>query len=228
MDGFAGVLFAIHHSNPPIITRKSMRDVPIDLVVNLGCGLDCRPYRLNLPATLKWWDVDFPHVLEHKAKILQAHMPVCQLERIALDLLNLNERQKLTDRIACESRHCVMITEGVLIYLTPRQAGDLVQDLAGCTSISHWISDIVSPIGLQWMKNAFDKLIGTNVEFKFALADPIHYVTSRGWQQGAFHSLMQEYERAGGILPIHWAFSYYPDHITNQYQSMAGVMVLEK
>ena len=29
-----------------------------DLVVNLAAGLDARPYRMNLPATLQWVEVD--------------------------------------------------------------------------------------------------------------------------------------------------------------------------
>src|SRR5271170_606611 len=30
----------------------------VDMVVNLGAGLDTRPYRMDLPASLKWVEVD--------------------------------------------------------------------------------------------------------------------------------------------------------------------------
>src|SRR5262249_48122070 len=39
----------------------------IDAVVNLGAGLDTRPYRLALPAGLRWFEVDAPGVIEYKA-----------------------------------------------------------------------------------------------------------------------------------------------------------------
>src|SRR6266550_8482530 len=31
-----------------------------DTIINLAAGLDTRPYRMNLPASLKWVEVDLP------------------------------------------------------------------------------------------------------------------------------------------------------------------------
>ena len=41
-----------------------------DLVVNLAAGLDSRPYRMDLPATLQWVEVDFPEIVSYKEEIL--------------------------------------------------------------------------------------------------------------------------------------------------------------
>src|SRR5262245_42499988 len=41
-----------------------------DTVLNLGAGLDTRPYRMDLPSTLRWVEVDFPHVIELKESTL--------------------------------------------------------------------------------------------------------------------------------------------------------------
>src|SRR5260370_359829 len=41
-----------------------------DLVVNLAAGLDARPYRMNLPATLQWVEVDLPEIVAYKQEIL--------------------------------------------------------------------------------------------------------------------------------------------------------------
>src|ERR1700755_3087335 len=48
----------------------------IDTVINLGAGLDTRPYRMQLPAHLKWIEVDFPHLIEYKTEILKDEKPV--------------------------------------------------------------------------------------------------------------------------------------------------------
>ena len=40
----------------------------IDTVVNLAAGLDARPWRLALPSSLRWVDVDLPEILEYKAR----------------------------------------------------------------------------------------------------------------------------------------------------------------
>ena len=42
----------------------------VDLVVNLAAGLDARPYRMQLPATLRWAEVDLPEILSYKEAIL--------------------------------------------------------------------------------------------------------------------------------------------------------------
>ena len=32
----------------------------VDTVLNLGAGLDARPYRMSLPESLSWIEIDFP------------------------------------------------------------------------------------------------------------------------------------------------------------------------
>ena len=38
--------------------------------MNLGAGLDARPYRMELPETLRWIEVDYPQVIDWKAEKL--------------------------------------------------------------------------------------------------------------------------------------------------------------
>src|ERR1700686_1267155 len=58
----------------------------IDSVLNLGAGQDTRAYRLNLPARLRWIEVDFPHVVEFKDAALREYRPACGVERVGLNL----------------------------------------------------------------------------------------------------------------------------------------------
>src|SRR5579859_5459056 len=44
--------------------------VGADMVVNLAAGLDARPYRMPLPANLRWIEVDLPELLDYKERIL--------------------------------------------------------------------------------------------------------------------------------------------------------------
>src|SRR5689334_5800467 len=46
-----------------------------DLVINLAAGLDTRPYRMDLPASLKWVEVDLPAMIEYKEEILAGEKP---------------------------------------------------------------------------------------------------------------------------------------------------------
>jgi methyltransferase (TIGR00027 family) len=38
----------------------ALATVPIRTVLSVGCGLDTRPWRLELPSDLRWIEVDFP------------------------------------------------------------------------------------------------------------------------------------------------------------------------
>src|SRR6476646_4620178 len=64
----------------------------VDTVLNLGAGLDTRPYRMALPEDLRWVEVDYPHVIGFKESRLTEEAPRCRLKRIELDL---TDRQAL-------------------------------------------------------------------------------------------------------------------------------------
>src|SRR5947199_3410380 len=75
------------------ITQELQRGV--DLVLNLAAGLDARPYRMKLPASLQWIEVDLPGILAYKEEILAGEKPACALERVRLDLADVNARRAL-------------------------------------------------------------------------------------------------------------------------------------
>ena len=53
-----------------------------DMILNLAAGLDARPYRMNLPGSLHWIEVDLPEILDYKEEILRNERPVCDLTRV--------------------------------------------------------------------------------------------------------------------------------------------------
>src|SRR5437867_4552721 len=74
-----------------------------DLVVNLAAGLDTRPFRMDLPKTLRWVEVDLPDILDYKENVLRGAAPVCLLERVRLDLADECARRALFARLAAGS-----------------------------------------------------------------------------------------------------------------------------
>ena len=46
-----------------------------DMVINLAAGLDSRPYRMQLPASLRWIEIDLPDMLNYKQEVLAAERP---------------------------------------------------------------------------------------------------------------------------------------------------------
>src|SRR5919109_3685118 len=88
-----------------------------DLVVNLAAGLDARPYRMALPPSLRWVEVDLPEILDYKEQVLRGAKPVCALERVRLDLSNHDARRGLFARLGREATNVLAVSEGLLIYL---------------------------------------------------------------------------------------------------------------
>ncbi|MDQ2773461.1 MAG: SAM-dependent methyltransferase, partial [Acidobacteriota bacterium] len=98
----------------------------VDSVLNLGAGLDARPWRLDLPARLRWTEVDFPEMLDYKYSVLESTPPHCRLERKSADLNNTSERQQVLANAVHGAHHPLLLSEGLLMYLP----AETVQSLA--------------------------------------------------------------------------------------------------
>ncbi|HKD11555.1 MAG TPA: SAM-dependent methyltransferase [Thermoanaerobaculia bacterium] len=167
-----------------------------DCVVNLAAGLDARPYRMALPANLHWVEVDLPGILDYKEELLGDERPVCRLERVRLDLADVGARRALFARLKGESHRAVILTEGLLIYLTPAEAAALAQDLAAPAPFRHWILDIASPGLLRLLQKEVGKdLNAAGAPLKFAPAEGPRFFEPHGWRVAAVRSPLKEAAR---------------------------------
>jgi len=114
----------------------------VDTVVNLAAGLDARPYRMNVPSSLRWIEVDLPDLLNYKEDLLKHESARCRLVRIRLDLANVGARREFFTNIGKDASKVLVITEGLIIYLSPEEVGDLARDLAAPPSfqVGFWKS----------------------------------------------------------------------------------------
>src|SRR5713226_8747122 len=99
------------------------------MVVNLAAGLDARPYRMALPASLQWIEVDLPEILTYKEQILSGEKPACALERFRLNLSDVAARRDLFAQLGRKASRALILSEGLIIYLTDDEVGSLAQDL---------------------------------------------------------------------------------------------------
>ncbi|HMI31424.1 MAG TPA: SAM-dependent methyltransferase [Candidatus Limnocylindrales bacterium] len=121
-----------------------------DLVVNLAAGLDTRPYRMDLPASLRWVEVDLPEIFDYKEEALAGEKPRCSLSRVRLDLANREARCRLFAELGRDAGNALIVTEGLIVYLESQQAAALAEDLAAPAGFRSWIIDLMSP-GLRRM-----------------------------------------------------------------------------
>ena len=164
----------------------------VDLVVNLAAGLDARPYRVALPATLQWVEVDLPELLTYKEEILGNEQPTCRLERVGLDLSDENARRELFENLGCRARQALVITEGLLIYLTAEEVGALAQDLVGPPSFQRWVLDLASPGLLRLLQRKLGpKLSQGGAVLKFGPEEGPNFFTPFGWKPNDVRSLLK-------------------------------------
>ena len=180
-----------------------------DTVINLAAGLDARPYRLVLPASLKWIEVDLPEITDYKEELLRYEKPSCSLERVRLDLSDVKRRRELFAHIANQSRQALIISEGLVIYLSSEEAGLLATDLAAHEQFRYWVLDITSPALLNMLRKKMGKAFDeAAAPFKFAPTDGPEFFSKFGWKPLAVRSL---WHAAGALkrLPRMMSFFYH-------------------
>ena len=171
-------------------------------VVNLGAGLDARPYRLELPASLQWVEVDVPKIIDHKESVLGAETPRCRLERIRLDLADRPARARLFAELNARAPDTLVLTEGVVPYLPNEEVGSLADDLRAQEHFKLWVVDYFSPLTLKWRQRRAVRARMVNAPWRFAPPDWFGFFAAHGWSLKEIRYLFEEGKRLGRPPPL--------------------------
>jgi methyltransferase (TIGR00027 family) len=225
----------------PMVTRTAVMDEIVlrlvragtDTVLNLAAGLDMRPYRLDLPASLRWIEVDLPAILAEKEAMVAAEKPRCALERIAADLADPAARRDVFARAGGPGRRVLVITEGLLIYLEREAVATLARELAALPGARQWLIDLASPQLLQWMARGW----GSQVErggapFRFGPAEGTKFFEPEGWREAEYRAIFEEARRLKRAPKISWLWSllgrFAPPKRREQFRRFSGIVLLER
>jgi len=163
-----------------------------DTILSLAAGLDSRPYRMDLPPALRWIEVDHAEIIDYKEKILANEKPVCRLERIPLDLADKEKRLALFKQAESNTGKVLVICEGLMIYLSEKEAAELADDLSDQPSFRRWVFDLVSPAVLAMsQKEMGTALKQAGIVFKFAPEEGEAFFQQYGWRHITSHSRMK-------------------------------------
>lgn len=208
-----------------------------DCVVNLGAGLDTRPYRLDLPKDFQWVEVDFSHMIDFKNETLRDDLPVCHLQRIACDLSDDTSRRQLLATLDARGKQILVLTEGVVPYLTNEAVAALAGDLHQCMHITHWLTDYLSPLFKTISaRGNIMKQLEKNAPFRFdagpdALDWPAFFAAA-GWQVAEMRYIGEVGKTLGRDLPANWLMRflmrYAPEERLRPYRRLNGYALLKK
>ena len=206
----------------------------LDTVVNLAAGLDARPYRLPLPPSLRWIEVDLPDLLREKTDALAAEKPICRIERVSLDLADGAKRREFLGRVGAESRKALVLSEGLLVYLSPTLVGELADDLSSQSAFHSWATDLATPairkrVNRWWGK----KFKQAQTQYQFAPEEGTAFFLKHGWREAGFYALFEHSIRLNRTMKGMWVFNLMqrlaPKRMARMNEKWrAGVVLLER
>jgi methyltransferase (TIGR00027 family) len=221
----------------PIVMRTLVLDEHIlrgvadgvDMVIDLAAGLDTRPYRLDLPASLTWVDVDFPGILAEKDKLLESETPRCKVERIATDLSDGAARRTLFAELGGRATKALVIAEGLLVYLTESDVTGLAQDLAAVPTFRYWTLEVVSAsLLVRLNKTVGKRLAAAGMPMQWGTAQGPHFFEPLGWRLLEARSMFREaakYKRLPFPMSL---FAYLPEGNPPWKHPWAGVCLYQR
>jgi methyltransferase (TIGR00027 family) len=144
---------------------------PGGCVVNLGCGLDTRFWRID-DGRLHLYDLDLPETIALKRDLVE------ETERYHLIGQSVLEHQWMERLTAEQTGPFLFLAEGLLMYLPPDGVRALILALQsrfpGCELVFETVNSVWLEPSLKWIINA--KLqkglgLGKGTEFQFGIRD---------------------------------------------------------
>lgn len=204
----------------------------VDAVVNLGAGLDTRPYRMQLPVDFQWVEVDYENIILHKNKILKNEKPTCQLTRVVVDLADDGKRRNFLFSVVPHAKKVLILTEGVIPYLSPEQVAHLGKDLLVQKRFSFWITEYFHPRVYKYLQSTVRAAKMKNAPFRFYPPDWFGFFKDIGWieKETRFSAEIAIEFKRKMPMPLIGRMMYFlmPKKIKEQMSRMSGYTVLQR
>jgi methyltransferase (TIGR00027 family) len=225
----------------PMVVRTAVMDEIIlrcvgegaTTVINLAAGLDTRAFRLPLPPSLRWFDVDLPDMIAYRREHLAGVTPVCAYEALAADLADAEARGVVLARAREEPGTALVITEGLLVYLTAPRVTALAEQIHREPEARWWLTDLATPLLLQMLSRSWQPhLAAANAPMQFAPAEGTAFFAPLGWREAEFRSVWEESLRLGRSVRLarlwDWLGRLRSKAVRDAYRRMSAIVLLER
>jgi methyltransferase (TIGR00027 family) len=106
----------------------------VEQYVILGAGYDSRAHRLELPSSLRIFEVDQPEVQARKRSKLPKELPNLEsITYVAVDFSHQSLTEQLMDAGFDQSKSTVFTLEGVSQYITKEAFDSMIKEMAALT-----------------------------------------------------------------------------------------------
>lgn len=121
-----------------------LRRHPDAVVLHLGCGLDSRAYRLAVPASAQWFDLDQPSVIDLRRRL---YHETDNYRMIGSSVTDPGWLQQIPT-----GRPTLVAAEGLLMYLAEGDVRQLFARLTDRFEHGEMLFDTISPMGPRLSK----------------------------------------------------------------------------
>jgi O-methyltransferase involved in polyketide biosynthesis len=122
------------------------------VVLNLGCGLDTRVSRIDPPASVRWFDVDFPEVIDLRRRFYEDGSNYTMLAA------SISEERWL-DQVP-RDRPAAIVAEGVFEYMHVEDVKALLRRLTSHFAEGQVIFDCLSSLAVKAGRKQLDTKTG--------------------------------------------------------------------
>jgi len=214
------------------IVMRLVKEQGVDTVLNLAAGLDARAYRLDLPSQLHWIDVDLEGILSYKEAALAGETPRCRVEFVRADMTDQAARRALFQRVGASAKRALVISEGLLVYLTPEDVTALAQDLSAQPALRWWLIDLGSPALLQFLSRTWgNQLRSGNAAMRFAPEEGTAFFAPSGWREAEYRAILDEAVRLKRAPKMSWLWRllglFASKQRREQFKRFSGIVLFE-
>ncbi|MFE3290559.1 class I SAM-dependent methyltransferase [Rhodococcus sp. NPDC059234] len=190
-----------------LVTRTKLIDDQVaaavaagcNLVLNLGAGLDTRPYRMELPTDLVWIEVDLPDLVAEKSALLAEETPRCRLVRTAVDVTDPGAMTACLDSVLTDAARALVISEGLVMYLDEADVVALSMVLTR-PEIIGWCLDFSTAGVAQLMADRNEGLL-RRAPWTFLPANGVTFFEELGWNATYLESIVVGAARFNRLSP---------------------------
>src|SRR5512146_1597270 len=144
-----------------LLTNRFLAAHPDAVVIQVGCGMDSRAFRVNPPVSVQWFDVDYPDVIDLRRQLFPERDAYHLIGASLQDLGWLDEVPR--------DRPGLLIAEGVLHYLSETEVKALLNAVVAHFPGGQMIFDACNSF---IVKRAGSNVGGTGATYKWGLDDP--------------------------------------------------------
>lgn len=163
VDNNLGIGLAIRAKTLDVCVQDFLARNPDAIVLHLGCGLDTRIFRIDPPAGVDWFDVDYPEVIDLRRRLYPVR------DRYHLIASSLTEPGWLNE--VPRDRPAIVVAEGLTPYLAAEEGQQLFSRLVGHLSSGELVFDAYSRLGLKIIR-LNSSFRATGAEVHWSIEDP--------------------------------------------------------